>query len=79
MLNILNATFKKKKKKSKDQNLASSICDHSSYLEQCDVHDKRESIFLKKVGIARTFSKSSSYSLRINALEEDPDDGDQDG
>ena len=36
----------------------------------------RESIFLKKVGIARTFSKSSSYSLRINALEEDPNDGD---
>ena len=51
-------------------------CDHSNYLELHDICDIRESTFFKKVSVNRIFSESTLYRFEINALEEDPIDGD---
>ena len=53
-------------------------CDHSSYLEQRDVRDIRESTFFKKVSVTTIFSENILYRLEMDVLEEDPVDGDQD-
>ena len=54
-------------------------CDHSNYLEQRDIREIRESTFFKKVSVNRIFSESTLYRFEMNALEEDPIVGDQDG
>ena len=51
-------------------------CDHSNYLEWRDTCDIRESTFFRKVSVTRIFSENTLYRLEMNALEEDPIDGD---
>ena len=48
----------------------------SSYLEWRDVRDIRESTFSRKLSATRIFSENTLYRLEMNALEEDPTDGD---
>ena len=62
MLKILNATLKKKKKSRVKSNIF-HVCDHSSYLEYCDIREIRESVF-KKVRVTRIFTETT-YSSKI--------------
>ena len=48
-------------------------------IQYSEVSDIRESTFFKKVSVTRILSESTVYIVEMNALEEDPIDGDQDG
>ena len=52
MLNLLNTSLKKKNWKSKIKHLQ---CDHSGYLEWCDICDIKKSTFLKKSKCNKNF------------------------